>query len=105
MIMQTNATPLTAFHGAIRAILDDVDHETHTGFKLNEKMKAVLQLGQVRGYKLTSDQSSVEPALTPETNQKAFTLLVNKTALMFPRALTRDQIATLENDNYYLENY
>ena len=103
--MQTNSTPLTAFHGTIRAILDDDDQETHTAYKLNEKIKAVLQRGQIRGYKLSADQSSVEPALTPESNQKAFTLLVNKTALLFPRSLTPLQAATLENDNYYMENY
>ena len=103
--MQTNSTPLTAFHDTIRAILDDDDQETHTAYKLNEKIKAVLQRGEIRGYKLSADQSSVEPALTPESNQKAFTLLVNKTALMFPKSLTRDQAFTLENKNYDLENY
>lgn len=103
--MQTDSTPLTTFHSSIRAILDDDDQESHTAFRINEKIKAVLQRGQIRGYKLNLDQSSVEPALTPESNQKAFTLLVNKTVLLFAKSITPELAANLENENYYLENY
>ena len=102
--MNQNCTPLASFHPAIRAILNDEDHETNTAFKLTERIKVVLQTGKVPGYRLSADQSAVEPALTPETDEKSFTLLVNKTALMFP-ALTKEQRDDLQNENYQLENY
>jgi len=102
--MQKAATPLTAFHSAIRAIIDDEDQEVHTAYKITEKIKVVLNTGQVPGYKISADDSSVEPALTPDTDQNAYALLIKKTALMFRRSLTEDQIFAIENEIHQLEN-
>jgi hypothetical protein len=102
--MQETSTPLTAFHAAIRAILDDEDQEGHTAYKITEKIKVVLNKGQVPGYRITVDGSGVEPALAPEADQTSYTLLVNKAALMFPKSLTEHQIFELNAENYYLEN-
>jgi hypothetical protein len=55
--MRKTASPLTAFHAAIRAILDDEDQEMHTAYKITEKIKVVLNKGQVPGYKVTADAS------------------------------------------------
>ncbi len=92
------------FLPTVRAILDVKDHEDLTAFDITEKIKAVVNLGKVRGYKISSDGSSVEPALTPDTAQSAYTLLVNNTALMFPRRLTKDQKCCLDAENYKLLN-
>jgi hypothetical protein len=102
--MRKTSSPLTAFQAAIRAILDDEDQEKHTAYKITEKIKVVLNKGQVPGYKLTADGSGVEPALAPEADQTSYTLLVNKTALMFPESLTKDRIFALEGENYHLES-
>lgn len=102
--MPENSTPLAAFHPAILAILDVEDHETHTAYKINEKIKAVLSLGKVPGYKTSADSSSVAPSLTPESDQKSYSLLVRHTALMFSRSLTRDQTSAIEREIYQLES-
>lgn len=94
--MSANSTPLTAFHTAIRAILDDVDHETHTAYKITEMIKAILQLEKVPGYKITIENSSVDPALTPASDQDSYNLLIYHTALMFRRSLTKGQISAIE---------
>ena len=101
--MQKTCTPLTAFHRVIRAILDDEDQEEHTAYKITEKIKVVLNKGQVPGYKVSADGSAVEPALAPDADQTSYTLLVNKAALMFPKSLTEHQIFELEAENSYLE--
>jgi|SRR5664279_2010124 len=102
--MQKAATALTAFHSAIRVIIDDEDQEVHTAYKITEKIKVVLNTGQVSGYKISADGSSVEPTLTPDTDQKAYALLIKKTALMFRRSLTEGQISAIENEIHQLEN-
>ena len=102
--MQKTSTPLTAFHAAIRAILDDEDQEVHTAYKTTEKIKVVLNTGEIPRLKLSADGSSVEPELTPNTDQKAYALLIKMTALMFPRSLTKDELFALEAEIYHLEN-
>jgi len=102
--MQTSSTPLSTFHAAVRAVLDDKDDEVHTHYDITEKMKVVLNTGKIRGYKLSADTSSVEPALTPDSNHTAYELLLKKTALMFRRSLSKDQIFALEAEIYHLEN-
>ena len=94
--MSENSTPLSAFHPPVRAILDDEDQEKHTAYLLTEKIKAVLQLGKVPGHKITADNSSVEPALTPASDQDSYNLLIYHAALMFRRSLTNGQISAIE---------
>ena len=102
--MQKSSTPLREFHAAIRTVLDDEDQEVHTAYKITEKIKVVLNTGRVPGHRLSADGSSVEPALTPDTDQKAYTLLIKKAALMFPRSLTEDHAFDLKAEVYDLEN-
>jgi len=102
--MQKTSTPLTAFHSAIRAIIDDEDQEVHTAYKITEKIKVVLNKGQVPGHKISADGSGVEPALSPDANHTSYALLVNKAALMFRRSLTEDQVFAIQDEIYQLEN-
>jgi hypothetical protein len=104
MPMPNASTPLTMFVPAIRTFIGDEDHWEHSHCKINEKIKVVLDFGKVPGYKISADGSSVEPSLTPKTDQKSYALLVNHTALMFRRSLTKDQIFAIENEIYELEN-
>ena len=94
--MSENSTPLAAFHPAVRAILDDEDQEKHTAYVITEKIKVVLQLGKVPGYKITIENSSVDPALTLASDQNSYNLLIYHTALMFRRSLTKGQISAIE---------
>ncbi|MCW5556107.1 MAG: hypothetical protein KIS67_28620 [Verrucomicrobiae bacterium] len=102
--MEATSTPLTTFHHAVRVTLEDNDHEVHAHFKINETIKVVLNTGQIPGYRLSTDGSSVEPALTPDSDQTAYALLIKKTALMIRQSLTDDQIFHLEADVYKLQN-
>lgn len=102
--MQNTPSPLASFHPAGRAIIGAEDHEAPPHFEITEKMKTVLNMGGVPRHKLSADGSSVEPALTPNTDQTAHNLLVTKTALMFRPSLTRDQVFDLETKIYHLEN-
>ena len=102
--MSENSTPLAAFHLSIRAILNDEDHETHTASKITEKVKAVLALGKIPGFKTSEDSSSVQPSLTPESDQKSYALLIYHTAFMFRRSLKKAQISDIEREIDKLEN-
>jgi len=102
--MPNNSTPLTFFHPAIRAIIDVEDHENPSAYKITEKIKVILDSGDIPGYKTSADNSSVEPTLTPQVDQKSYVLLVKKSALMFRRMLTKDQVCTLEIEVHNLEN-
>ena len=83
--METTSTPLTAFHSAIRSILGDEDQETHTAYKINEMIKTVVNLGSVPRYRISSDGGSIEPALTPESDQASYALLAYETVLAFSK--------------------
>ena len=103
--MQTNSTPITAFHNVVRATLglDSDDHGAYTSYKITEKIKSVVKLGSVPGYRISSDGGSIEPALTPESDQASYTLLVYETVLAFseiPKHLRDD----LDQKIYELKN-
>lgn len=85
--MQTCSTPLTEFHAAIRAVLDDEDHEVHSACKITEKIKVVVVIntGHLPRYKITADGSSVVPGPTPDTDQKGH-LCVKETGTCEPRS-------------------
>lgn len=101
--MQPNSTPLAAFHGAIRAIMDDEDGETHTAYKITEKTKAVVNLGSIPRYRISSDGGSIEPALTPESDRTSYALLIYETALAFPK-LSKHLRDDLDQKIYELKN-
>ncbi len=102
--MPTSSTPVAEFHAAIRAELDDEDQEVHSAYKITEKIKLVVNTGQIPGYRISGDGSSVEPALKPDTNQVGYALLIKKTALMFRRSLSKDHVFDLKAEVYRLEN-
>ena len=47
--MQTTSTPLTAFHSAIRAMLDAEDHEAPVAYDINERIKVIIDRPMRRG--------------------------------------------------------
>ena len=94
--MAENSTPFATFHPLVRAILGDKDQEIHTGCEITEMIKAVLSLGKIPGYRISADGSSVEPALTPASDQDSYNLLIYHTALMFRRSLTKGEISAIE---------
>lgn len=103
--MKPTSTSFVDFHDTIRAILDDEDKEVHSAYKITEKLKCVLKVYPIPGYKISDDGSGVEPALTPDSAPEAYALLVKRAALMFPRSLTPDRTMNLESEIYLLENY
>jgi hypothetical protein len=93
--MKPSNSPLSAFHQDIRAILGDEDDEVHPAYKLNSAVIAVVNTGKVHGYRIGSDRQSIEPELTPVTDQASYTKLIINTVLLFPKSLTNDQVFEL----------
>jgi hypothetical protein len=63
-----------------------------------------LRSGKVSGYKVTPDGQSVEPKLTPESNQNSYNLLVYCATLKFSGDLNEHQIFDLDTKIHELEN-
>jgi hypothetical protein len=100
----SHSTPFATYHEDIRSHFDNKDHEVHPAHELNQAISIVLRLGEVANYRVSPDGQSVEPQLTPESDQDAYNLLVKSAALKFRKSLTKNQIFELETEIYYLKN-
>ena len=110
MDTQQNSTPLTAFHEAIRALICSEEPNEPKPEAINRTLMFIVNFEKALGprYKIGADGCSIEPALTPKTDQKYYNLLIYKTVRRFlisPRySSKKNLICDVEMAIYDLEN-
>lgn len=114
------ATAITDFYDALRVVLGDRDEEfpQYEDASLLKGVRAVAQMGRVKGFGLTTDRNSIYPDVT---DPNVFALFIYHAALMFvasspdrysykTRAIGEsfggygDFIANIQQSLYELEN-